>query len=582
MAITIGTTPLEDTASNATESRPVNQRLIYTATSDNYTENGFRFVVNVTSSDGSPSLDETFYIPSSPNGEMVIDIHDLISKKLQYEQSAESVHFITEVERERHLNLISVSFKEGYNVDGVFTIDDATEQIASDLFVFWGAYDGATGPYPPVSTFQMNATTGISSRALSDRKPKTLVWDKAVSNGLNPAECIFIPVRQNDFGALHVLSSVINDVAKVLYSIIDDSNTSHDESFLLNGNRQEVVPCYPANLNGGSLVTNKPASYIGWKYYVMQFAASDDTPLSAKYVFYPVEENCDHRNIRLAWKGHRGGWDYYNFQMKNFFTREVARNRFQRGYSGTLFSGQTRREYERQMKVDRFLDISTDFIADEEKALLQWLIQSPDVRIIRDNGTSIPVLVETNTLTGITGADAQPLEQVLIRLKYAGDELNFNGWFVDEAEAPEGGSVSEFDLVFASTSTISIECDVVGLFVDWGDGSTTETNGALISHTYAAGNYTIKIDNSFTGALKIGNAGITSARYLPQQATLLNLVGNKLSVSSVNAILQFYDAANTENYVLNLSSQTPSAPPSGAGATAKDNLIAKGWTVTTD
>jgi hypothetical protein len=520
MAITIISTPQTDSADNQVASRPVNQRLIYAASSDNYTETNFRFVVNVTSTEGTPPLDESFYISPSPSGEMYLDLHDLLSKKLQYEQSAESVHFSTDFERERHLNLIVVSIKEGYNIGGVFTIIDESEVATDGLFVFWGAYDGATGPYPPISTFDTSATTGISSRLLSDRKPKTIVWNQASTNGLNLNECIFIPVRQNDYGVTYALLAGVSDGEKILYSIVDASGTSHDETLTLNGYRQEVIPCYPANLNSGSLVTNKPSAYTGWRYYSMQLADASENPVSAKYVFFPVEENCDHRNIRVAWRGHRGGWDYYNFQLKNFFTREVSRNRFQRGYSGTSFSGQTRREYERQMKVDRFLDISTNFIDDEEKALLQWLIQSPEVRIIRDNGNSIPVLVETNSFTGIAGADAQPLEQVLIRLKYAGDELNFNGWWVDESEAAEFVPVPPPPNEFKFTIDLALKTDPTNVFefqlncasvagtnnftIDWGDGSVDTISpvpgNVPYEHTYASvGVYDITITQPFDG-----------------------------------------------------------------------------------
>ena len=340
MALTILHSPNADSASAEVNARPVNQRLIYHVSSDNYTEDNFRFVVHVTSSAGNPALDETFYIPASPSGEMFLDLFDLLSKKLQYEQSEESVHFLTDFAREQQLGLVEVSIKEGYLVGGVFTVDDGSLVSTDGLFIFWGAYDGATGPYPPISTFIMSATTGISSRALSDRTSKTIQWSMASTYGLSLDECIFIPVRQRDYGVMHALIAAVSSVEKVLYSIVDGSGTSHDEVLTLNGYRQEIVPCYPANLNGGTLVTNKPSDYAGWKYYTIQFALADETPVSVKYVFYPVEENCDHRNIRLAWRGHRGGYDYYNFQLKHTFTRDVNRNRFTRGYSGIDFSGQ--------------------------------------------------------------------------------------------------------------------------------------------------------------------------------------------------------------------------------------------------
>lgn len=57
---------------------------------------------------------------------------------------------------------------------------------------------------------------------------------------------------------------------------------------------------------------------------------------------------------------------------------------------------------------------------------------------------------------------------------------------------------------------------------------------------------------------------------------------NHLTVSNVNAILIALDSNGLLNGNLNLGGQTPAAAPSGAGITAKNNLISKGWTVLTD
>ncbi len=57
---------------------------------------------------------------------------------------------------------------------------------------------------------------------------------------------------------------------------------------------------------------------------------------------------------------------------------------------------------------------------------------------------------------------------------------------------------------------------------------------------------------------------------------------NNLAISSVNDILTVLDSHGLSNGTLIISNQSPSAPPSGAGLTAKANLIAKGWTVVTD
>jgi len=58
--------------------------------------------------------------------------------------------------------------------------------------------------------------------------------------------------------------------------------------------------------------------------------------------------------------------------------------------------------------------------------------------------------------------------------------------------------------------------------------------------------------------------------------------GCSLPVSAINNMLIQLDAARLVNGQLDCSGQTPPAPPSGAGITAYNNLIAKGWVIGTD
>jgi hypothetical protein len=64
-------------------------------------------------------------------------------------------------------------------------------------------------------------------------------------------------------------------------------------------------------------------------------------------------------------------------------------------------------------------------------------------------------------------------------------------------------------------------------------------------------------------------------------ATLITFFGCSLSVADVNQILQDIDAAGTSGHSLDIR-QTPAATPTGAGATAKANLISRGWFITSD
>lgn len=69
---------------------------------------------------------------------------------------------------------------------------------------------------------------------------------------------------------------------------------------------------------------------------------------------------------------------------------------------------------------------------------------------------------------------------------------------------------------------------------------------------------------------------------IPASVVYLDLSNNKLPVSIVNYILQKLDTNGASNGTVKLEGQSPSAAPTGGGATAATNLIGKGWTVTTD
>ena len=79
-------------------------------------------------------------------------------------------------------------------------------------------------------------------------------------------------------------------------------------------------------------------------------------------------------------------------------------------------------------------------------------------------------------------------------------------------------------------------------------------------------------DNSLTGYI---------ASTISTTLTNFNASNNALTVTAINQILVDFDAAGHSGGILNLSGGT-NGIPSGAGATAKANLIAKGWTVTTN
>lgn len=146
--------------------------------------------------------------------------------------------------------------------------------------------------------------------------------------------------------------------------------------------------------------------------------------------------------------------------------------------------------------------------------------------------------------------------------------------------------------------------------VDWGDGNIATypvaTSSTIVSHAYSVANtytliFTFLPQNTrefVTNSLKINAIAIVNVAILEQitllgctiatfNATLqsapsviaLDLRNN--AITDTNAILQTLDNAGQINGVAQLNGGT-NAAPSGAGITAKSNLIDKGWTVTTN
>lgn len=119
--------------------------------------------------------------------------------------------------------------------------------------------------------------------------------------------------------------------------------------------------------------------------------------------------------------------------------------------------------------------------------------------------------------------------------------------------------------------------------------SLTTLNNASISGPFLT---TVNLSSVTTGSAEYDINGITitsivlhAATALPSSCLQFDFTSCALPVAGtggVNDILVKLDGWGRSNGSIDISGQTPSAPPSGAGATAVTNLIGKGWSVTTD
>jgi len=136
----------------------------------------------------------------------------------------------------------------------------------------------------------------------------------------------------------------------------------------------------------------------------------------------------------------------------------------------------------------------------------------------------------------------------------------------------------------------------IEMFIDWGDGSNLQyyisNHPQIISHTFTSNDiFDVKVymkDPTVIGYVDStsdhGNFQILEVDY----SRLVNvsnfyLYGNKLSSTQVNKLLNQAVANGINGGALNISFQTPPAPPTGQGVISKTILVNdRSWSVTTD
>jgi len=407
MAITIDDQPYEYT--------PVGQRLMLVASSDNVGNTGFRFVFDFGS----------FQVNVQPNAanKGMLDLAPIFRESLQHDASL----LTTSADAENtSVAFISCTIKEGWLVDGVFTVSGSGMADIDDVYAFLAEYQVADGYKPNPNT--RYALDGVDKYAMSERNVYTHKWSEAAARGLSN-DFVYIPTRVADYGVLYAPSSTAlladNDFDIVVFSSYDDSDVLIDTQFLtLQGNPSgvNVIGAFYANIDlwGGLDLT-------GAKYYTIQIGKESAfpvyTPASRVYCFYLIDDDCRFDNVRLGWTNTCGGVDYFNFTKKSELSFNYDRKQYQKvvgSYNALSFGFDTfdRGMTDRYVTTTKGLQINSDWVSVGEFNLLQTLCRSNDVYIINDDGTMTPVLVDTQNFV-IKDERYSKLYNVTLNLKYS-------------------------------------------------------------------------------------------------------------------------------------------------------------------
>ena len=406
MAITIDDQPYEYT--------PVGQRLMLVASSDNVGNTGFRFVFDFGS----------FQVNVQPNAadKGILDLAPIFREQLQHDANE---HFQTTGTENSSVAFISCTIKEGWLVDGVFTVSGSGMADIDDVYAFLAEYQVADGYKPNPNT--RYALDGVTKYAMSERTTDTHKWSEAPARGLSN-DYVYIPTRVGDYGVLYAPSATLlladNDFDIAVISTYDNTNTLIETlSFAMADNDSVVntIAAFYANVEATGI------NLTGAKYYTIQFgkeiAFPVYTPASRVYCFYIVPDDCRFDNVRLGWTNTCGGVDYFNFTKKSELSFNYDRKQYQKvvgSYNASSFGFDTydRGATDRYVTTTKGLQINSDWVSVGEFNLLQTLCRSNDVYIINDDGTMTPVLVDTQNFV-IKDERYSKLYNVTLNLKYS-------------------------------------------------------------------------------------------------------------------------------------------------------------------
>ena len=406
MAITIEEQPYEYT--------PVGQRLMIVCSSTNVANTGFRFVFDF----------GAFQVNVQPNASNkgMLDLAPIFREELQHDASE---HFNTTGTENTSVAFISCTIKEGWLVDGVFTVSGSGMADIDDVYAFIAEYQIADGYRPDPNT--RYALDGITKYAMSERTKDTHKWIEANARGLSN-DYVYIPTRLADYGVLYAPSYTAlladNDFDVAVISTYDDNDALIETQFFAMANNNSIVNTIAAFYAN---VASTGIDLTGAKYYTVQFGKETAfpvyTPSSRVYCFYIVPDDCRFDNVRLGWTNTVGGVDYFNFTKKSELSFSYDRKQYQKvvgSYNASTFSFNTydRGTTDRYVNTTKGLQINSDWVSVGEFQLLQTLCRSNDVFIINDDATLTPVLVDTQNFV-IKDERYSKLYNVTLNLKYS-------------------------------------------------------------------------------------------------------------------------------------------------------------------
>jgi hypothetical protein len=382
------------------------QKLMIVASSDETAQDGFQYGVTVTNNTTSQVFN--FYISPAIDDRLYFDLQSLIQLRNAEAQGTQLHNLNTGTLNDTSTwNSLDFSIAEWWIVAGVLTENAESSVDGDEILVDNQYYQPTDGYKPNPQTGAANvkfSLTNASSLVMSDRQVTTKYPPIFATWGLAAGK-VAIAVREEDYGLLYVPGTanyLTNNAANSCnITIVGSTGLGVSASITMNDYEVEGLPVFPANLNARVGFAAKPSSFPNWRYYRVQILSAASATVSLDYIFWNecVYGNCEciWPNVRLAWVGARGGYEYFNFKKKSEYTTEVDRKIYKRplfNNSPTIFYANDRGLNQRTNLAQRILTVTSDYITQEEFIYLRGLIVSNQVHLIDDNGSYVAVNID--------------------------------------------------------------------------------------------------------------------------------------------------------------------------------------------
>lgn len=428
MAITLVDRPYKFTA--------LKQKLIFTATSSQVGQPGFRYVAEITINSNGVTTIQTVYIQPNLNGTMVLDINPIVKELIDlgvneptattiFRSQLTSLNYFTE---SNNIIDINVDLFDGYEVLGVFTVNPLSlPAVRTKLSLINAAFQISQGYSPdPDLIFALNGPTMYE---MTDLTPDVYDLSTEISTYSLGANTIGIKARfDKDWGCMTIptddgyrlTTNTIDEIQVIQFNSAGAPIQTNSIVVSMNIGSIAHVGIYPKNIDTAlGLLGNCHHYLVNFLYLGSATARS--------IAFFKAEDECRFDTYRLAWINSRGGWDFWNFTKRSEQNYSIERKRYRKviGNYATANANFSFNTYDRGLTergafVEKMLIVSTDFLSEEQFEFLKSLSYSDSVYIIDNNGTPTPVNVENTNFAAIKNRSyIKEGTQLTINLKYS-------------------------------------------------------------------------------------------------------------------------------------------------------------------